>query len=62
MVVNNKNKLVGVNWADALRESKRQIAVAQARIRQLRNSIRIIERKIADGEPWPESGVFGQNR
>jgi phage shock protein A len=56
MVVNNKDKNKDKNfigWQLAVREAKRQIAEAQIHIRQLRESVRICERKLRSGEPWP---------
>jgi hypothetical protein len=47
-------------WKSALEEAKRQRAEAEARVRCLRNSIRIIENKIANGEVWPGTQSVNQ--
>jgi hypothetical protein len=40
-------------WQTALTEAKKQLVHAQLMSRRLRNSVRIIELKMAAGEPWP---------
>jgi hypothetical protein len=43
----------GKGWERSLNEAERQILQYQRKIFELRNSIKIIQEKIASGEPWP---------
>jgi len=40
-------------WTVAVRDARRQIEEAKARIVHLERSVVIFERKLKDGEPWP---------
>ena len=44
-----------IGWQSALHIAEREILRSQNRLRSLRNSVRIIKRKIEHGEPWPGS-------
>ena len=48
-------------WEGAARHARRQIEQAKARIASLEQSLRIINQKIRDGEPWPEEVSATQN-
>ena len=41
-------------WQRALAEAERQINQYKQKIFELKNSVKIIQDKIAAGEPWPE--------
>jgi len=51
--VTSKDKFGG--WKDALSEAQRQLNAMEVRIISLRKSIKIIEKKIKEGEEWPAS-------
>ncbi len=55
MPVNNEDKPSDKNVGrpSALQEARRQYAAAESRVRKLRRSIQIIEKKIEAGEVWP---------
>ena len=42
-----------VGWATAARDARLQIEQAKARISSLKQSVKICERKLREGEPWP---------
>jgi hypothetical protein len=42
-----------ISWSDALADAKRKHAEGRAYTAKMRRVIRVIERKIADGEPFP---------
>jgi hypothetical protein len=42
-----------VGWARAARDARRQIEAAKARIVSLQRSLKICEKKLKEGEPWP---------
>jgi hypothetical protein len=45
--------LLAKGWERSLDEAERQILQYKRKIFELRNSIKIIQEKIASGEPWP---------
>jgi hypothetical protein len=49
----NPEEIAG--WEQAASNAKRQIEEARMRIASLQRSVRIFEKKIAAGEPWPGS-------
>jgi hypothetical protein len=54
--MSTKNESVADNfigWESALAEARRQRGEAEARVRCLKQSIKLIEKKIEGGEPWP---------
>ncbi len=61
MVVNKKEKKIDKfigrepisHWQVALVDARRSLGECQARARQLRRSVQIIEQKISAGESWP---------
>jgi hypothetical protein len=55
MFVNSKDKIIDkvYGWERALSDVQQEIARAEMRARQLRNSAKIIRSKIEAGEPWP---------
>lgn len=40
-------------WSDALGEAQQKLAEGKRFVSQMRNVVRLIERKIADGEEFP---------
>jgi hypothetical protein len=44
-------------WGRALAEARYQLGVCRVKAKQLQGSIRIINQKIAEREPWPDAGV-----
>jgi hypothetical protein len=60
MKVNRKDKskdkkLAG--WELAREAARSELATASGRVRQLQTSLRIIEQKIREEEPWPEKAA-----
>lgn len=47
-------------WVEARRKVEDEITQARARIHALKESAKIIDRKIAEGEPWPETQLEDQ--
>jgi hypothetical protein len=41
-------------WNRAITDAEREIDGAQRRIRRLRECIRILRKKMRNGEPWPK--------
>ena len=55
MNVNIIDKIIDKNigWGRALTDIQKQIMDAQSRVRRLRTSLRIIQKKLDNGEPFP---------
>ena len=58
----DKNDELDTGWEYALHGAEREILKAQKRLKQLRNSVRIIKKKLKDGEPWPGAQSSGQSQ
>ncbi len=55
--VNRKDKNVdkSLGWEGALRDARAMLFQANLKRNQLKEAIAIIEKKIEEGEPWPET-------
>jgi hypothetical protein len=56
---NKSNKIIKIldkqvkGWRKALGEAQAQMSQSKMRTRQLKEAVRLIEKKIENGEPWP---------
>jgi hypothetical protein len=44
-------------WVQALSDARRRLSECQGQARQLRIAIGVIEKKISEGEAWPENSA-----